>query len=52
VTSRCIRSFEGRSRISAASTARSAQSSPGPRMGPAEHGDLVQHEQLSVLGSR
>ena len=53
VTSRCALSFRGRSRISAARIARSAQSSLGRGMGAAQHGDLVpKHEQLGVLGGR
>jgi len=53
VTSRCARSLPGSCRISAASTARSAQSSRGPGLGAAQHGDLVpQHQQFRVLGRR
>ena len=34
----------------AASTARSAQSSPGPQIGAAQHGDLMsQHQELGFL---
>jgi hypothetical protein len=48
VTSRCIRSRGGRSRFSAAGPVE-----PGPRMGAAQHGDLVpQHEQPGLLGCR
>jgi hypothetical protein len=50
--SRRARSLPGRSRISAASTARSVSPvQPGPGTGPAQHGDLVpRREQLGVLG--
>ena len=51
VTRRWPRSFIGSRRMSAAKTARSAQSRRGARIGAAEHGDLVaQHQQLDVLG--
>ena len=53
VTSRCARSLLGSCRISAARTARSAQSRQGRGLGAAQHGDLVpQHQQLRVLRRR
>jgi len=53
LTSRCTRSVAGRSRMSAARTARSAQPGPGPGIGAAQHGHLVpQHEQPGVRGGR
>ena len=45
VTSRCTRSLPGRSRISAAITARSAQSKRGRGWVPAQHGDLMPQHQ-------
>jgi hypothetical protein len=53
VTRRCPRSTAGRCRMSAASSARSAQSRRGLGVGSAEYGGLVaQDEELDFLGRR
>jgi len=53
VTTRCLRSIIGKTRTSAANTARSAQSQRGFGIGSAQHRDFVaQHQKFDILRRR